>query len=668
VIATGRPPGGAPFPPEESPVRRIRIALPLFLSLTVALAAPPAVAADDWSLPDIDGRRVSLADALAGGPVLVAFWASWCAPCMKELPHLEELAAAHAGELTVLAVDADSPRSAHKVPALVRSRGFDHLVVLLDTDGEIQRRYQVTSLPFLVLLDRDGSVAYSHQGYREGDEQHLREAVERLLSPRPSTAAAPAGSTPDGVAGGVLQVSDQFQYRYNTDTQAEITENWLDAIWTGERVRLGVLFNHEQPSEEGRRRDEIRHRWVEFTGDHVRVRAGHFYGMFGRGLLLSLYEDRVIRVDTALDGFRVDAGVGRWRGTFLSGTPSNLDLDLRGLDQEVDLGRGLVVGASALTWQSPSTPVRDGELLRDYVVSGRVGANAAHGGAYLEWGARKQWLQADGGDWHARWGHAVYAGLNVFGGGFGLSLEGKDYDRFTILPAADGREPVNNPPSLTREHLYTLLNRHPYLRDADSERGYQVEGNWSGGDGWSILLNNAYTEDQDGRRLFREFYGHVERRDWGPWFVRAGLDRRDVYDPDLQREQRYWTVVAEATWHRDSRRAVGLKFEQQHVEDPGNAFGTLGEYDQQFTTLEYTVAPHWSWSAILETNDKFDTQRDAREDDGPFPALQVAYVTPGGSQFTLWAGKRLGGYLCAGGVCKYEPAFEGVELFGTIRY
>jgi len=642
------------------------------LLAAAALLSPlSAAAGDDWSLPGVDGEMHSVADYLARGPVVIDFWASWCGPCMKELPHLEKLAAAHAGELTVLAVNADSPRSAPKVPALVHARGLDHLVVLLDTNGEIQRRYRVTSLPFVLLLDSDGTVVFSHSGYREGDETLLARRVNDLLERRRRAATAPAAPNREGpatTAAGALQLSDQFLYRYNTDTDAEIVESWLDAVWSGDRYRLGVMLNHESPSEEGRRRNEVRHRWAEFHTDHLSVRAGQFYGLFGRGLLLSLYEDRVIRVDTALDGFRVDARAGRWRGTLLSGTPSNLDLDVRGLDQEVDLGRGLSLGASVLTWQGPDTPVRHGSLLRDYALSGRAGWTGDHANAYLEAAGRKWWQQRSDGTWDDRWGRAVYAGLNLYGGGFGLSLEGKDYDDFTLLDAADGRESINNPPSLTREHLYTLLNRYPYLRDADSERGYQVEGHWSGGDGWSVVLNNAYTENQRGRRLFREFYGHVERREWGPWFVRAGLDRRDVYDVDLQREQRLWTVVGEAVWHRDARHAVSLKLEQQHVEDTGNGFGSRGEFNQQFTTLEYSVSPRWTWAAILETNDKYPAQRDSREAAGPFPAVQISYATDGGSQFTLWAGKRLGGYFCAGGVCKYEPAFEGVELFGTVRY
>jgi hypothetical protein len=56
-----------------------------------------------------------------------------------------------------------------------------------------------------------------------------------------------------------------------------------------------------------------------------------------------------------------------------------------------------------------------------------------------------------------------------------LVAEAKDYWLFTVLGAADGRNPLNEPPALTREHLYTLLNRAPHAVNADDERGQHVE-------------------------------------------------------------------------------------------------------------------------------------------------------------------------------------------------
>ena len=364
----------------------------------------------------------------------------------------------------------------------------------------------------------------------------------------------------------------------------------------------------------------------------------------------------------------VGGGGGPWGAGVFSGTPSHLDLDVRGLDGTVQVHDRLRVGLSGLTWQAPDTPVRDGALLRDYALSGRLEADHGVGDLYLEYGGRRQWTQSPGGMYGETWGHALYAGTTVLAGSFGLSMEVMDYENFTILPEADGRSPLNNPPSLTREHLFTLLNRQPYLRDADDERGVQGELTWAGPDGWSAIANAALIELQDARQSFREYYAHVEQSRIGDFRCRVGADWRAVHDEHLFRDLEYVTAVSELTWYADSRQSWTLKFEHQHATDPGTEFGGQGEYDQQFTTLEYAAAPSWTVSGILETNNKYPAQRDFTEGEGPFPALQVSYVTHDGAMFTVWAGKRLGGYLCAGGVCKFEPAFEGVELFGTIRY
>lgn len=639
----------------------------LVLCLLLLAAALPATAGDyavpDWTLDDVDGHPVSLYDRLDEGPVLISFWALWCGPCLKELPHLDALAGDYAGELTVLAINADSPRSAHKVPAHVAAQGYGHLTVLLDTSGDVQRRLQTPgTLPFLMLLDARGREVYRHVGYREGDQIALRAAVEALRAPTATT-----GTAVPAAAGGEIHATEQFEYSYHTGTEAEIVENWLDLSYHSGRMRVGALLNAQQPAEEGTRRSELRHRFAEFRDGDFELRAGHFYGMFGRGLLFAAYENRTIRVDTALDGVLVRGARGPWAATAFSGTPSDLDLDVRGFDGAYRVHDAVGLGLSALTWQGPDTPVRDGALQRDYALSGRLEAEHARGNLYVEYGGRRRY-ETVGGDLREIWGHAAYAGLTALAGPVGLSLEAMDYKNFTILDEADGRSPLNNPPSLTREHLYTLPNRQPYLRDADDERGLQGELTWAGDAGWSVVGNASLIETGESVQLFREYYAHVENEKMGAFRFRTGLDWREVHNEQLLRDLEYLTLVGELTWHAGPRRSWTLKLEQQHVTDPGTGYGGIGEYNQQFTTLEFAAAPIWTVAAVLETNDKVAAQRDFLEDAGPFPAAQISYGSKGGALVTLWAGQRLGGYLCAGGVCKFEPAFEGVELSGTVRY
>jgi cytochrome c biogenesis protein CcmG/thiol:disulfide interchange protein DsbE len=157
----------------------------LLALLSVLLAAPAAAegrAVPDWSLPCADGSRVSFDEALAKGPVLVSFWALWCRPCLKELPHIDTLAAETQGRLTVLAVNVDSSKSVSKVRPFLRAKGYK-VTVPLDTAGDLSRLLQVGGMvPFLVIYDREGQEIYRHVGYKEGDEVELEKVVHELLA------------------------------------------------------------------------------------------------------------------------------------------------------------------------------------------------------------------------------------------------------------------------------------------------------------------------------------------------------------------------------------------------------------------------------------------------------------------------------------------------------
>lgn len=461
--------------------------------------------------------------------------------------------------------------------------------------------------------------------------------------------------------GGQVMATDRFEYSYSSETQREIVENWLDASWMLGGLRAGILLSHRSPSEEGERANSVRHRFVEFTAEGLDLRAGHFYGLFGRGLVFAAHEDRTTRVDTALDGLWIQGARGRVRGVAFTGTPAGRDVDVRGADLTADVGEGVSAAVSGLTWRADDFAAPDGTIHREWVVAPRLEAVFPFGGCYAEYGWKKGWDASVVPDDRSELGQAFYAGVDLFRGPVGLSVEAKDYKRFTVVRAADGRTPLNNPPALTRQHLYTLLNRDPHAIDADNEQGLQGELTVSAPAGIGLLLNASRTERQDGRRIFEEVYAQAERERWGNLRLRGAFGYREA-------EGRRHTVIADVTWQLDGRHSLALEAEQQHVDLGGGEGFDLGAYNQQFLKIELGIAPSWAVAALLELNDKFDEQRQAGEQRGPFPALQVGYVTPTGADVTLWAGKRQAGYLCAGGICKYEPAFEGVELSGSLRY
>lgn len=122
------------------------------------------------------GSKLSLAD-LRGSVVLLDFWASWCAPCRKQMPILNQIAQAYADEnVMVIGVNTDTePRLALD---FLRQQPVGYVSVF-DEAGEVSAQYGVSKLPTLVLIDPGGKIVYSEA--RVLSERSITELVEAAL-------------------------------------------------------------------------------------------------------------------------------------------------------------------------------------------------------------------------------------------------------------------------------------------------------------------------------------------------------------------------------------------------------------------------------------------------------------------------------------------------------
>jgi thiol-disulfide isomerase/thioredoxin len=143
--------------------------------LTRGLAAPA------FELKRLDGGRVTLR-GLRGKVALISFWASWCGPCLREMPLLSRLQRELGPEgLVVLAINVEGEVEKARVAG---QKGGEGLTVLLD-DGGVAEAYGAQTLPHLVVVDRGGSVAYVHVG--AGKQERLEYRVRRALGLPPRT-------------------------------------------------------------------------------------------------------------------------------------------------------------------------------------------------------------------------------------------------------------------------------------------------------------------------------------------------------------------------------------------------------------------------------------------------------------------------------------------------
>ena len=116
------------------------------------------------------GETVTLAD-FACQVVLLNFWATWCAPCVREMPSLDRLQAALGPEgLAVVAVSGDRAGLKAVEPFFMET-GLEHLEIYLDPKGKFQREFGVRGLPTTYLIDRQGRLIGAMEGPAEWDEE-----------------------------------------------------------------------------------------------------------------------------------------------------------------------------------------------------------------------------------------------------------------------------------------------------------------------------------------------------------------------------------------------------------------------------------------------------------------------------------------------------------------
>jgi len=150
-------------------------------SLTAVADRPPV---PDYRLPDVDGKFHRLSD-LRGKVVLINFWATWCPPCRRELPSMQRLADAMAGEsFEMHAIDIGEDET--EILPFVFSTGIElKYPILLDRDSAVLRSWPVVALPTSFVIDPEGRIVFRAVGGREWDDPGL---IRQIRSVLPATA------------------------------------------------------------------------------------------------------------------------------------------------------------------------------------------------------------------------------------------------------------------------------------------------------------------------------------------------------------------------------------------------------------------------------------------------------------------------------------------------
>ena len=130
-----------------------------------------------------EGDDVRLPD-YAGKAVIVTFWASWCAYCLKELPILDAVQSrAGKGQMAVIAVNIEKRDVFRRAARLLRDAV--HFELVNDARGTAQQAFGVNGIPHMVIIGRDGHILNVYRGYSEKNLDAIVADVNQALAPLP---------------------------------------------------------------------------------------------------------------------------------------------------------------------------------------------------------------------------------------------------------------------------------------------------------------------------------------------------------------------------------------------------------------------------------------------------------------------------------------------------
>ena len=435
-----------------------------------------------------------------------------------------------------------------------------------------------------------------------------------------------------------------LEYSFDSEIDTSYFENWTDISLGYKNWRIGVRYEFHLPPQaysQDSVGQGISQRFLEYQAKDLAFTVGNFYSLFGRGLVLRSFENRMLRWDTNIDGVKFDYYHDKLDFQIIGGRPR----DRRGRRREVLQGGTLNLKPWHILYFG-------GSFVTSRLESkGKVHWGSAFGGVNFNWGSfYGEYALKDYPSSHPT-GDALYLTGNGFYGPFTALVEYKDYDQFDLTERTVNKDPsseltYNNPPAVYREHLYTLMNRHQLVQNANDEKGYLLELTYSHQEAAILTLSHSKTDNQKGLLLYREYYGQLE------WDPRYNINIVGGAGEQKDQEARYLNFVGTGRWGFMDYNTFNLILEHQHV--------TIQYNDRQFynqlLTFSFDRSPRYTLSFIGEHS----TDQESDKDFWLGGQVDVHFLD--NFDLTIFGGSRREGKVCVGGICVFRPPFEGIEF------
>ncbi len=443
-------------------------------------------------------------------------------------------------------------------------------------------------------------------------------------------------------------------------------------------------------------------KYVQWQDRNFGVLVGNVYDQFGNGLIFRSYEDRALGFNNSLEGVQASYRFNNYVAVkAMYGRPrlymEYADSWVRGADLSVSLGD--IVGKPELLLTLEGSYVNRYEKLAAAgkafgltnpnlnMYSGRLNFDYAGVSLRAEYVHKGKDVPSFKESPAATTGKAVYGELGYHYKGLSIAATFRLLDNMKTMSTLRGPELVgsmypdmgtgntlNYLPALTRQYTYMLANLAPYQVCALGEMGGQVDVNytlrskasryryWAFHANFSTFYTLRPEQSVNNRRelLWRDINVDVERQ-WSKTWKTSLLFTRQEWNPSYgSRDEIYAsnTVVGDATCKFN--RKMSLRFEVQYLNTPVKGHGDYGfDGDWVAALVEFNMAPHWSFYA----SDMYNYGGSNKH----YYNAGVSY-THTRTRVQLSYGRNRAGYVCSGGVCRYQPAYTGVSLVLTSSF
>jgi len=471
--------------------------------------------------------------------------------------------------------------------------------------------------------------------------------------------------------------SNQIKYSSNSEKIARIFENWTNLDYIKGIFSAGIRFEVFQPNNP----DPSISRGKEFFADiaykyltidlsnydyGIKLTAGNFYELFGRGMVIKSYEDRNVRVDNNFLGFKANAYFKDFYLSAFSGSAANSNNLREDIVHAIDLSYSEFNFLKTGLTYAINIP-QNKDLSKTSLTSIRFVPSISNFDFYFEFGVkqndeiRRNFL----GEKEKIIGKGFYGNLSNYWGPFSLSAEYKIYDNY-LFSSSDQTISYNTPPALRKDYTYVLLNSNPSPLNANNEQGYQIELNYTLNDETNFqtnfLITNSLNENSYYQRInktklpvetqLKEYYFQAFRK-WSDSFNSIFVFG---YSEENSSKTKNLTPIIENKFHFDDINTIRVIIEHQHTTN----IQTDEKYFSNVFSIEYLRSPSFNLNLLTEMQTRENLDGKLKRKFWSF--IQLGYKISNHTDLSILLGSRQTGNICSGGVCRFEPEFKGIEV------